>query len=83
MRRMYVVYLLDSLSNNSVPELMRITGYPRRTLQKVINGLDDYCVECVYDKDAGKYIINNWASIDKKWVYKNIIFIKNNILENE
>ena len=81
-RRMYVAYLIDTAKNNQVPDLMVITGFSRRTLQSVIEGLSDYCIDCEYIKNENRYVIKDWACVQRKWVFENIEDIKQELNQN-
>ncbi len=81
-RRVYVAYLIDTVKNNQVPDLMVITGFSRRTLQSVIEGLSDYCIDCEYVKTENRYVIKDWASVQKKWVVEHIEYIKQELDQN-
>lgn len=81
-RRMYIAYLIDTMQNNQVPDLMSITGFSRRTLQSVIEGLSDYCITCEYIKTENRYVIKDWASIQRQWVFEHIKEIKQELDQN-
>ena len=81
-RRMYVAYLIDTVQNNQVPDLMIITGFSRRTLQAVIDGLSDYCIACEYVKTENRYVIKDWASVQRQWVLEHIEEIKQELAQD-
>ncbi|WP_122315831.1 helix-turn-helix domain-containing protein [Pseudomonas cichorii] len=81
-RRLYVAYLIDCQLASSVPELVEITGMPRRTAQDTIAALADLDIECEFEQlegarnHAGHYRIRDWGAIDKEWIARNLISIK-------
>ena len=72
-RRLIVAQLIDSHPNACVPELMRLTGWPRRTLQDIIKALPELGLELEFVQNgirnnAGHYQLNDWGPIDSQWV---------------
>ncbi|MNF58457.1 hypothetical protein D3C85_466560 [compost metagenome] len=81
-RRLYVAWLIDSGSANSVPALMTTTGMPRRTAQDTLAALADLDIDCVFVQQAGErnnaghYTIRDWGAIDPQWIAANLTRIK-------
>lgn len=81
-RRLYVAYLIDSGTANSVPALMEATGMPRRTAQDTIAALADLDIVCAFEQldgarnHAGGYRILAWGAIDKAWIAQHLAHIK-------
>ncbi len=70
LRRLLVAYLIDS-GKSTVPDIMEVTGMPRRTAQDTIKALSELDIE-VEHYSRGKYRINNWGAINRNWVKNNI-----------
>ncbi len=81
-RRLYVAWLIDSGTANSVPALITATGMPRRTAQDTLAALSELDIDCVFEQhsgernNAGHYQIRDWGAIDKHWVAKHLTQIK-------
>lgn len=81
-RRLYVAYLIDCQIASSVPELMEVTGMPRRTAQDTISALADLDIECEFEQQegarnhAGKYRIRDWGAINRDWITQHLTSIK-------
>ncbi len=72
-RRLIVAHLIHSQPHPCVPELMRLTGWPRRTLQDILKALPGLGLELEFVQDgirnnAGYYQLNSWGAIDPQWV---------------
>ncbi|MEH6472412.1 MAG: helix-turn-helix domain-containing protein [Halopseudomonas sp.] len=72
-RRLIVAQLINSLPRPCVPELMRLTGWPRRTLQDIIKALPGLGLEVEFVQDgvrnnAGYYRLNGWGPFDPNWI---------------
>ena len=75
LRRVLVAYLID-LGKNTVPQVMEVTGMPRRTVQDTIKALNELEIEVeLYNR--GKYRINNWGSVNRNWVKNNFAHVCN------
>jgi len=81
-RRLYVAWLIDSELASSVPALTEATGMPRRTAQDTILALADLDIVCEFEQEdgarnhAGQYRIRSWGAIDKSWIGRNLVSIK-------
>ncbi|MGA8137513.1 MULTISPECIES: winged helix-turn-helix domain-containing protein [Pseudomonas] len=81
-RRLYVAWLIDSEIASSVPALTEATGMPRRTAQDTILALADLDIVCEFEQEdgarnhAGQYRIRSWGAIDKSWIGRNLVSIK-------
>ncbi|MPQ70056.1 MULTISPECIES: winged helix-turn-helix domain-containing protein [unclassified Pseudomonas] len=81
-RRLYVAWLIDSEIASSVPALTEATGMPRRTAQDTIVALADLDIVCEFEQEdgarnhAGQYRIRSWGAIDKSWIGRNLVSIK-------
>ncbi len=81
-RRLYVAWLIDSGSADSVPALMAATGMPRRTAQDTLSALEELDIRCEFQQqdgernNAGSYVIRDWGAIDKRWIAANLQQIK-------
>lgn len=77
-RRLYVAWLIDSGTANSVPELIASTCMPRRTAQDTLAALAELDIDCVFEQaegarnNAGRYRIRDWGAIDRQWVASNL-----------
>ncbi|RDE24273.1 hypothetical protein DV711_01400 [Motiliproteus coralliicola] len=72
-RRLITADLIAYEERPSVPELMRLTGWPRRTLQDIIKALPGLGVEVVFVQDGhrnndGYYQLNDWGALDQDWI---------------
>ena len=72
-RRLIVAQLIYSQPRPCVPALMRLTGWPRRTLQDIIKALPGLGLEVEFVQDgvrnnAGFYRLNSWGPFDQAWV---------------
>ena len=72
-RRLIVAWLIAQQPRPSVPELMRLTGWPRRTLQDIIKALPEWGIEVDFVQDGvrnndGYYQLRNWGPIDPDWI---------------
>ena len=81
-RRLYVAWLIDSGSANSVPALMAATGMPRRTAQDTLSALAELDIDCAFEQEsgernnAGHYVVRNWGPINPQWIAANLAQIK-------
>ncbi|MBK3435106.1 winged helix-turn-helix domain-containing protein [Pseudomonas sp. MF7448] len=81
-RRLYVAYLIDSQLASSVPALTEVTGMPRRTAQDTIAALADLDIVCEFEQEdgarnhAGRYQIRDWGAIDRGWIERNLVQVK-------
>jgi len=77
-RRLYVAHLIDS-GINTVPRIVEETGMPRRTAQDTLSALDELDIDCSFTgaNKGGRYSINDWGGINKDWIEKNKMKIKN------
>ena len=81
-RRLYVAWLIDSGSANSVPALMAATGMPRRTAQDTLSALAELDIDCVFQQEsgernnAGHYVVRSWGPINPQWISANLAQIK-------
>jgi len=81
-RRLYVAWLIDREIASSVPALTEVTGMPRRTAQDTILALADLDIVCEFEQEdgarnhAGQYRIRSWGAIDKSWIGRNLVSIK-------
>ncbi len=80
-RRLLTAHLIQQEDCPSVPVLMQLTGWPRRTLQDIIKALPGMGIEVTFIQDgvrhnAGYYQINHWGPINDAWVTGNIDTIK-------
>ncbi|MCD5995032.1 winged helix-turn-helix domain-containing protein [Pseudomonas sp. CDFA 602] len=81
-RRLYVAYLIDCQLASSVPELMAVTGMPRRTAQDTISALADLDIVCQFEQEdgarnhAGRYRVSDWGAIDRDWITRHLPQIK-------
>ncbi|CAM3232667.1 hypothetical protein SAMN04490207_4155 [Pseudomonas gessardii] len=81
-RRLYVAYLIDSQLASSVPALTEATGMPRRTAQDTIAALADLDIVCEFEQEegarnhAGRYRIRDWGAIDRSWIERNLMQVK-------
>lgn len=72
-RRLITADLIAHAERPSVPELMRLTGWPRRTLQDIIKALPGLGLEVEFVQDGqrnndGYYRLNNWGALDPNWI---------------
>ena len=72
-RRLIVADLIATAERPSVPELMRLTGWPRRTLQDIIKALPGLGLELQFVQDGvrnndGYYRLDSWGPFDQRWV---------------
>ena len=75
-RRLIVAHLIASQPRPSAPELIRLTGWPRRTLQDIIKALPGLGLEVVFVEDGkrhndGYYQLRHWGPFDSNWVEDN------------
>ncbi len=80
-RRLLTAHLIQQEDRPSVPELMQLTGWPRRSLQDIIKALPGMGIEVTFVQDgvrhnAGYYQISGWGPIDNAWIEKNLASIK-------
>ncbi|OUS04600.1 hypothetical protein A9Q90_07430 [Gammaproteobacteria bacterium 54_18_T64] len=68
-RRLYVAHLI-STGVNTVPQISRLTGMPRRTAQDTIAALEELaiCCEFIGAKKDGGYTIHDWGAINPRWI---------------
>ncbi len=72
-RRLIVAQLIYTQPRPSVPELIRLTGWPRRTLQDIIKALPGLGLDLVFVQDGkrnndGYYQLNDWGPFDPDWI---------------
>lgn len=72
-RRLLVAQLIHSQPRPCVPELIRLTGWPRRTLQDIIKALPGLGLEVAFVQDgvrnnAGFYQLKDWGPFDPEWI---------------
>jgi hypothetical protein len=77
-RKLFVAHLIDN-GCNTQEALRTRTQWNRRTVQQVINTLQDIDIILVHDGKARNriYSIKDWGAIDKKWIKDNLKNIKN------
>jgi len=81
-RRIYVAWLIDSGAARTVPELMAVTGMPRRTAQDTLTALAELDIDCVFEQQAGErnnaghYQIRDWGAINRQWVASHLNQLK-------
>ena len=81
-RRLYVAWLIDSGQAGNVPALVEVTGMPRRTAQDTILALADLDIVCGFEQregarnHTGDYRIHDWGAIDKAWIERNLVTIR-------
>ncbi|MGI2040165.1 helix-turn-helix domain-containing protein [Shewanella frigidimarina] len=73
LRRILVAYLID-LGKNTVPQVMEVTGMPRRTAQDTIKALNELEIE-VEQYNRGKYRIKNWGAVNRSWIKNNFTHV--------
>jgi hypothetical protein len=76
-RRLYIAYLIDT-GVSTVPQIMSVTGMPRRTVQDTIKSLAELDIVCKFvgaTKD-GSYVISDWGAINNKWIKNNLQHVK-------
>ena len=80
-RRLIVAQLIHSQPRPSTPELIRLTGWPRRTLQDIIKVLPGLGLDVVFVQDGkrnndGYYQLNSWGPFDPNWIdlHRNQLF---------
>ncbi|WP_210396323.1 helix-turn-helix domain-containing protein [Motiliproteus sediminis] len=72
-RRLLVAHLIDTLERPSVPTLMTVTGWPRRTLQDIIKALPGWGIEVTFVEDGvrhndGYYRLSSWGAFRQEWI---------------
>ncbi|MEH6823464.1 MAG: winged helix-turn-helix domain-containing protein [Motiliproteus sp.] len=72
-RRLLVAQLIHHQPRPCVPELMRLTGWPRRTLQDIIKALPGLGLEVEFVQDgvrnnAGYYQLKDWGPFNPDWI---------------
>lgn len=81
-RRLYVAWLIDSGTARSVPAITEATGMPRRTAQDTLLALADLDIVCEFEQaegernHIGQYVVRDWGAIDKAWIGRNLVAIK-------
>ncbi|QIR16686.1 helix-turn-helix domain-containing protein (plasmid) [Shewanella aestuarii] len=72
-RRLLVAYLIEH-GVNTVPKLMQMTGWPNRSIQKLILSLADMNVQISFvgAKKNGQYQVTDWASLNKAWICQHV-----------
>lgn len=72
-RRLYVAHLIDS-GISTVPEIIKTTGMPRRTVQDTISALREIGVQWAFvgATKNGEYRITDWGPINRGWVINNL-----------
>ncbi|MEH6628578.1 MAG: helix-turn-helix domain-containing protein [Motiliproteus sp.] len=86
-RRLLITHLIATDSRPSVPQLMTLTGWPRRTIQDIIKALPGMGVALHFQQDGkrnndGYYVVQSWGGIDKHWVNLELSTIEATILED-
>ncbi|MGJ7457583.1 winged helix-turn-helix domain-containing protein [Halomonas sp. MA07-2] len=72
-RRLYVAHLV-SRGIASIPDVMAVTGMPRRTAQDTLGALGELDIVCEFEKgegarhNIGAYVLRDWGPIDPDWV---------------
>ncbi len=72
-RRLLITHLIATDERPSVPQLMSVTGWPRRTIQDIIKALPGMGIKLHFQQDGkrnndGYYVIESWGAIDPNWV---------------
>ena len=72
-RRLYLTLLLEESVRPNVPRLIKMTGWPRRTLQDVIKSLSALGVELVFVQEGsrhndGYYCLKSWGPLNREWI---------------
>lgn len=81
-RRLYVAWLIDSGTADSVPAIMAATGMPRRTAQDTLEALGELDIDCAFEQadgerhNSGRFRIRNWGPIDPHWVAVHLSHLK-------
>ncbi len=80
-RRLLISHLIATAERPSVPCLMALTGWPRRTIQDIIKALPGMGMELHFEQDGkrnndGYYVIENWGAIDRLWVQRHLHSLK-------
>lgn len=72
-RKILISTLIDA-GMSSVPLLVEVTGMGRRTIQEVINSLEDINIICLRSGStkSGYYYISDWGLLNKKEIKKNL-----------
>lgn len=73
LRRVLVAYLID-LGKNTVPQIMEVTGMPRRTAQDTIKALNELEIK-VDQYNRGEYRISNWGAVNRDWIENNFTHV--------
>ena len=84
-RRLIILDLIDKDPRPSVPQLIAVTGWPRRTIQDILKALPGIGVDIHFHQDGkrnndGYYIVDSWGAIDRKWVTDNRVEIDQALL---
>ncbi|KLV07189.1 hypothetical protein ABT56_06510 [Photobacterium aquae] len=80
-RRLYIAHLIDQ-GVATVPDIINVTGMPRRTAQDTIKSLADLGIICEFQQTegarnrTGRYEIIDWGAINKRWIIDNLSEIK-------
>ncbi len=72
-RRLYLCWLIENNERPNVPNLMALSGWPRRTLQDVLKALPGMGVKLNFVQQGvrnndGYYRIEHWGPLDPQWV---------------
>ena len=72
-RRLIVAQLIHSQPRPNLPELIRLTGWPRRTLQDILKALPGLGLEIAFVQDGkrnndGYYKLDSWGPFDPQWI---------------
>ncbi len=84
-RRLYVAWLIDSGQACNVPELIQVTGMPRRTAQDTLAALAELDIDCDFAQsegernNSGQYQIRDWGPINKAWVEQHLAQLKSSL----
>lgn len=81
-RRLYVAWLIHSQQATSIPQLMQLTGMPRRTAQDTLNALAELDIQCTFEQspdaanNIGHYRISDWGPIQLAWIEAHLAQVK-------
>lgn len=73
-RRLYVAWLIAQ-GINTVPNIIAVTGMPRRTAQDTLAAIHELDIDM--ENISGTYRIMSWGAVNHNWVDSNIQQIKN------
>lgn len=83
-RRLYLAMLIDRIEKPSLTQLVKTTGWPRRTLQDVIKAMPLFGIELEFVHQGNKstdgyYQIQSWGPFDQHWLIQHYQDIKDNL----